>query len=137
MSDSIKIEPVNSNSILENWGSIEPHLQRVLNRIDSGHNSEDVLTDLQWSNQQLWNVNDWDAIAITHIGVMPQHKLLTIVYVAGSGIDEWLPKLVELLSEYAEQNDCKYIEFYGRDGWRKSAKALGFDKAFSVMRLTV
>lgn len=133
----VKIEGVRSDSILTNWGSIEPHLQRVLDKIDSGHTVEDVLTKLQWQDQQLWNVNDWQAIAVTQISILPQHKVLSVVYVSGDDVDEWLPDLVSTLREFAQSTGCKYVEFYGRDGWRKKAKPLGFDNAFSVMRLDV
>lgn len=131
------IKPVRPDSILKSWGSIEPHLQRVLNRIDSGHTVDDVLTKLQWADQQLWKINDWQAIAVTQIAVLPQHKTFNICYVAGDGIDEWLSDFVDRMHEYAAFTNCKYVEFYGRDGWRKHGKKLGFDKAFTVMRLTV
>lgn len=132
-----KIEGVRSDSILENWGSIEPHLQRVLTRIDSGHTVEDVLSKLQWQEMQLWCVNDWQAIAVTQISILPQHKVLAVVYVAGDGVDDWLPALSHTLENFAAGLGCKYVEFYGRDGWRKKAKPLGFENAFSVMRLEV
>jgi len=137
MPESDIIAPCCSDSILPNWGSIEPHLQRVLTKIDSGHTVDDVLDKLQWRQMQLWNVANWRAIAITQVTILPQHKVLSIIYLSGDGIDDWLTNLVETLKNYAEQSDCKYMELYGRDGWRKKAKLLGFDKTFSVMRFSI
>ncbi len=131
------ITPVRSDSILPNWGSIEPHLQRVLSKIDSGHSVDDVLTKLQWQEMQLWNVDNWQALAITQISILPLHSVLAIVYVAGDEVNDWLPELVETLHTYAAETGCKYVEFYGRDGWRKPAKPLGFGDTFTVMRMTV
>ena len=131
------IHPVRPDSILSEWGSIEPHLERVLSRIDSGNSLDDVVTKLQRSQLQLWNIANWQAIAITQVTILPRHKTITIVYVSGDYVDEWLPYLAETMHEFAIFEGAKYVEFYGRRGWQKRAKELGYDEAFTVMRQTV
>ncbi len=131
------VTPVRSHDVAAVWPQVEPCLTRVLAKIDSGNDLYDVMTKLQMTHQQLWKINDWDAIAITEITVFPLHKNLTVVYVSGEGMEDWLAALTDALKTFAAYKECKYIEFYGRDGWRKPTKRLGFENAFSVMRLAI
>lgn len=137
MSKSPIIEGVVSNSILSHWGSIKPHLQRILDKIDSGHTVDDVKKRLLTCEMQLWNINNWQAVAITQICVLPQYNNLVVVYLVGDGVKTWLSDLTSLLTQYAKYHKCKYIEFYGREGWLKVANQVGFKKSFNVMRLDI
>lgn len=135
--DSDIISLIDSDSILSHWGSIEPLLTKVLNRIDSGFTLEDVLTQLQWQRMLCWKIKDWEALAITQLGAVPQHKICTIIFVSGDNVNDWLPELVNTLRTYCKTMGAKYLDFYGRDGWRKLAKPLGFDKSYTVMQLEI
>lgn len=131
------IRIVRVKEMLAEWDQVEPLLQRVIARIDSGHSVDDVVTKIQYGDMQLWRVYDWQALAVTQITALPQHRVLSVVYLAGEELKAWLAELTAVLRHYAQQQSCKYIEAYGRDGWRKPAKPLGFTATFSVMRLKV
>ena len=131
------IRIVRIKEMLAEWDQVEPLLQRVLTRIDSGHTVDDVVTKIQYGDMQLWRVYEWQALVVTQITALPQHRVLSVVYLAGEGLKDWLAELTEALRHYAQQHSCKYVEAYGRDGWRKPTKPLGFTAAFSVIRLEV
>ena len=68
---------------------------------------------------QLWNIHDWRGICVTQITDLPRWRLLSILYLAGDGMKEWLPDVIDTLREYAEKKKCKYAELIGRPGWGK------------------
>jgi hypothetical protein len=129
-----EITPIMPLDAWNHWSTVKPMLQRVLDRIDSGMLAEDVLFEIQQKNMQLWRVNDWQAMAITRIGVRPEWSALNIVYCSGEGADEWLQGLLDVLESFASDWGCKYVEMVGRPGWRKYSKACGYDPVAIVMR---
>lgn len=128
------IDPIQSVEVLDHWDEVEPLLARVLDRLDSGRGSEDVLTALQQRKMQLWSVNNWQAACVTRLGVLPQWKALTVVYLAGDGLSEWFDDLMEVLESFANDHGCKYVDVYGRRGWKKVGAHRGYREAATVMR---
>jgi hypothetical protein len=129
------VERIGPSSILENWGSVGPLLEKVLNKVETGKRIDDIVTGLQLGDLQLWNVNDFSAIAITEVIIEPKFKHVLVQYLSGDNMKEWLPKLVDELHEYATELGCKYVSLCGRRGWLKTATPLGFDEEFTVMRM--
>ena len=128
------ITPIPSNTVRFYWDKARPLLEKVLNRIDTGHTPDDVLRKLLLTQMQLWNINDWQALAVTQITILPQCKTLEIVYCAGDGVDDWLTPLIVEMKKFKHNMGCQYLEFHGRMGWEKRMKKLGFDKTYITMR---
>lgn len=82
---------------------------------------------------QLWVVPERAAM-VTQILVYPNHKTLLVVILAGDGMDEWLPSVIERLDEYAKHIGAKYIEERGRAGWERALSKYGYKKAYVVLR---
>jgi len=83
---------------------------------------------------QLWIAGDYQAIAVTQIQIYPQHKTCLIVAMAGEGMDEWFENLVCTIETWAKQMNCKYVEEYGRPGWKRVGAPLGYSQVYAVMR---
>jgi hypothetical protein len=96
------------------------------------------LTDLAFvrksineQESQLWAFFDADgfltAILITNIGMTPSGvKRLTAHVIAGRNMPLWVDAMNTLLSDFARANDCEVIIGYGRKGWQKTLKRLGW-----------
>lgn len=130
----MNVIPVAPGSILTEWGNIEPLLFRVIDRVDSGHTPEDILTQLQTGQLQLWKIGDWQAMAVTQVVNLPQMLTLSVYMAAGADADRWMSTLCDTLVDWARQLGCKYLEFYGRPGWQRKAAHLGFNQTYTVMR---
>lgn len=109
-------------------------MQRALDQIDSGLTTQDVLNRLVSLEFQLWNINDWQAACITQMCNLPQFKILSVLYLAGDGMDEWLKPLMIAIHGFAKREDCRIIDLFGRPGWERTFKNLGGFKAYTVMR---
>ena len=82
-----------------------------------------------------WVVMDGNEVitaAITRAVQYPQRKAMSIEYMAGDRMWEWLPMFVETLIRYAKDNGCLHVELRGRAAWTKVLKKYNF-KAEQVM----
>lgn len=89
---------------------------------------------------QLWIVQDQYeeiiAAIVTQIISFPRKKVLFLLFIAGVRYDEWTFVLSDLI-EFAKANQCQSIEGYGRPGWERKAKPLGFKKVHTVYSLNL
>jgi len=128
------LEGVTAPEALEQWGIIEPLLNRILKTHDVGYTTEDVLTALQLRSMQLWKIGEWDAVAVTEIYQVPQYQALTVVFMAGDGMETWFDPVMDVLEDFAKAHRCKYVEARGRRGWVKVGKKRGYEEMLTVVR---
>lgn len=126
---------VPAEHVLEVWPRVEPILKRVV-KPQTGYDLNHVLTELQLRRWQLWVVGNFDAAVITSIQVRPLHKVLWIQYIAGKGMDAWLDDWITVQEAYAKANGCEAVEFAGRVGWKRiaRAKANGYRPVLTTFR---
>lgn len=73
------------------------------------------------------------AACVTTITPYPRCKFLTVMAIAGSRMNEWLPDLFETLRDFQRKADCIGIEEWGRDGWLRTLLKFGFQKSYTLM----
>lgn len=132
--EGIQITPIPSYYITPVWGHVSELIQSAVEYVDSGYLADDVRKALTVSEMQLWIAGDYQAIAVTQIQIYPQHKTCLIVAMAGEGMDEWFDELLGTVEEWAGKMNCKYVEEYGRKGWRRVGESRGYDQIYTVMR---
>lgn len=131
------VEPVSRDSILPNWGSYAPLLERVIEKMDPGFSADDVVQGCLAGAYTMWNINNWMAIAITQPVQTPQFKTLTVIYLSGDGLKLWKDEFAAAMTAEAQREQCKFIEWYGREGWRSIGREFGMCHSFTVMRFPV
>lgn len=120
-----QVEGVPSFDAVAAWPRVSHHIQRALDRYDSGYTLEDLLTAIQLRDKQLWIINGGQAAGITSIEALPQWKRLLVEYLGGDHMGQWADVWHETMQAYAKAHNCKYIEVRGREGWARIAKARG------------
>ena len=64
-------------------------------------------------------------------------QVLNVTTTGGTGMDEWLPELVEACSGIAKALDCEEIYVVGRMGWLKTLKKHGFKPVHQVVSMEI
>ena len=128
------VDLIDPNSIPGDWGQIEPLLQRALDQIDSGFTTIELLCRFLQGNMQLWRIGEWQGAAVTQFADLPTHRTLTVLYLAGDGMADWLEVLMKTIHVFGDAGQAKYIEVFGRPGWEKVFKTRGGFKSYTVMR---
>lgn len=101
----------------EAWEHLSPAVERSLGRYDE----DAILKALLRRDMQLWlAVSDRTiAAAVTQINVWPTGmRTCRIVLAGGKEMDRWV-YMMDLISEWARLQDCRYMELGGRPGWER------------------
>lgn len=101
------------------WPDILPFVESGMKYLDR-YGIDDIKTALLTSEMQLFvaMTETIQGICITRIEVFPKCKVLNIFLVAGKDRNNWL-HFDEVLSQWAKELGCKYLEAYCRRGWEK------------------
>lgn len=77
------------------------------------------------------------AIAVIEMVEQTDGRMLYIRYLAGEGMEHWLPELHELMTTVARQFGCNWFGLTGRLGWVKALKVYGFEPVAIELRAEV
>lgn len=87
----------------------------------------------------LWMVFDEDNTAVaaitTRVIRYPNRKSLSMDWIGGTRINEWLPMAQDVLSSYARDMNCKQMEGYGRKGWGRILQKHGWGQNYIAWRM--
>lgn len=86
----------------------------------------------------LWVVLDGSepvAAITTRVVDYPECRALAMDWIGGSRMEEWLPMAQARLGEYALDQGCTQLEGYGRKGWERSLRKLGWSPDLTIYRM--
>jgi 8-oxo-dGTP pyrophosphatase MutT (NUDIX family) len=125
---------VRAELLMPVWPKAVQVLRRAV-RPETGYTLDAVLTELQTGHMQLWVINDFQGVVVTQIKVLPLHKVLWVMFLAGDHMDDWLDDWIQVQEEYARFNNCVAVEFSGRKGWQKIAeRRRGYKPTWTIFR---
>lgn len=138
MDEITSVHGIYSYRIDEVWPEIEPMLEEAIKYSDGKFTAKCVKDALTTKEMQLWvAVNKKEkiqAFAVTQIVNYPAKRVMIIMFASGSCLEKWL-HFIHILKNYAEYQDCRSIEIYGRKGWEKKLAPYGYQTIHSVYRL--
>lgn len=102
---------------------LEKRLSRALFVGGDTHTLMDIFLGLQFGKLQSFaQGNAW---AVTQIAEFPQKKILEIILAVGEDVQEVLA-LEAVIIQFCKMQGIREMRAYGRPGWRKFAKGLGW-----------
>lgn len=121
------------------WSKVSPILQRA---IDYGTGEEDqyhILAAILNREKQLWMAVDGPKIlgvCVTQIFPYALKKGCRLSYFAGDDClreGGWFVPMISTIERWAKDNGCTQLEAWGRKGWERAAKPIGFDYQFTAL----
>ena len=121
---------------------IYPEIEKFLDRLVPVTNGRferiDLVHDMLIQRENLWIITDDEeyivGIVMTEIMYYPRKRILAIQYCAGDKLDDWMDSTLEILENWAVDNDCKAMELTGRRGWVKKLKLQSWEEEFVVVK---
>ncbi len=116
------IQGITSQFVEPAWEYVEDYIADALKHGIGEYTIDDIKQACQEQRMQLWI--KWDdeevkGVFVTQILNYPQLKVLLVLLLSGNNFKEWRDETDELLTRFAKEKECKYIELFGRKGWGK------------------
>lgn len=110
------------------WPKIERWAEEALEHTGGLFGLDDIQEAVLLRDMQLWLVMqpELKAFCITEVSVFPKARVLTAVLTGGEDMPAWIAALDNHLTRFAIAHDCKQFNAYGRSGWRRVARGLGW-----------
>lgn len=122
---------LSTEELAERWSEIKPKVQLSLDHGIGESSVHDLFLECMASNAQAWEYGE--AIGITRFIQFKGYRQLQLVTCTGSGWFEYGSKALIELEAFAKEMQCRNISMYGRKGWERAMKPLGYEYAYTVL----
>ena len=125
------------------WGDVSSLLNKAILTSGGKYHIDDIYENLTKGYYNLWLiVDDKDgekviAALTTRIIWYPNRKAMAMDWVGGKRMMEWLPKAMEILTDYAKDCGCSHLEGYGRKAWSKVLKKYNWKPEYIAYRMEI
>lgn len=122
MDNEFTILPVSPADFIANWSVVEPLLDAAMPVMMRRYLTIDLLAMTIQQQAQGWFIrdkNDIVAVILTRIDNYPRLRGLNIFAISGSRMNEWFEPADKILTQYARQMGCLFLEVQGRRGWER------------------
>ena len=115
--------PVPTDYLDAVWSSVAKVLKKSVGTAKGKYEVDDLYPLVKNDELVLWIVVDHDkddeviAAITTRLILYPQANAMAMDWIGGTRMKEWLSMAQEMISRYAKDHNCKYLEGYGRKGW--------------------
>ena len=122
------IEGIKGESVEVWWPLVEEYLNTALEYSLGEYGIDDIKNACISKNMQLWVKIGKQAKGafVTKIAKYPQKNLLVVILLGGDEFQEWRDEADALLNAFGKQNNCEYVELFGRKGWGKMLKDIDY-----------
>ena len=122
------IEGIRSGEIEAWWPLVEEYLNAAMKYSLGEYNIADIKKSCISKNMQLWVKlgKETKGAFVTKIAKYPQKNLLIVILLGGDEFQEWRDEADALLNAFGKQNNCEYVELFGRKGWGKMLKDIDY-----------
>ena len=126
------IHGIQSKDVNDAWQYAEEFITDALKHGIGEYLPEDIKLMCQDRRMQLWIKwdDDYEPIGafVTQILNYPQLKVLLVLLLGGQTFIEWRDEVDEILIGFGKENNCKYVEFFGRKGWGNYLKDINYNE---------
>ena len=122
------IEGIKGESVEVWWPLVEEYLNTALEYSLGEYSITDIKNACISKNMQLWVKIGKKAKGafVTKIAKYPQKNLLIVILLGGDEFQEWRDEADALLNAFGKENNCEYVELFGRKGWGKMLKDIDY-----------
>lgn len=116
------------DELARRWAEIEPVLARATRYTDGCYEPIDVLRQAMAGIVGFWLIEErgeFRAVCVVELRPTPRKRVLVANFIAGRGLRQWWPLLLERLDAVARENGCASVACYGRPGWVRFLKSRG------------
>ena len=126
------------------WQDVSTMLAKALNTSSGKYHIDDIYYDIERGIYTLWLViddtlegNKVVAGITTRIIQYPNKRSLSMDWIGGNRMSEWMPMAMDKLTEFAKECDCTYLEGYGRKAWMRVLKKYNWKPDYIAYKMEI
>ena len=131
------VSGIPSSQITEVWDNCKEYIEMGNNKSKQEMTIDDIYERLLKAEMQLWLVFDGDAkiksVLTTEVVFYPRMKTCRIVTLGGTELDIWVEQFLDVLEEWAIDNDCVAMETACRKGFIKKLEKFGYEHTYTIL----
>ena len=133
------IEGIKGESVEVWWPLVEEYLNAALEHSLGEYSITDIKSACKSKDMQLWAEigKEVEGALVTKINNYPQKKVLVMMLAGGKVFADNNFKIIEeseeLLTRFAKEKGCEYIQLFGRRGWVKKMNKLNYNHSRVVL----
>ncbi len=131
------VSGIPSSQITEVWDNCKKYIEMGNNKSKQEMTIDDIYERLLKAEMQLWLVFDEDAkiksVLTTEVVIYPRMKTCRIVTLGGRELDIWVEQFLDVLEEWAIENDCVAMETACRRGFIKKLEKFGYEHTYTIL----
>ena len=122
------IEGIKGESVEAWWPLVEEYLNAALKHGLGEYSTSDIKSACISKNMQLWVKigKEVQGAFVTKISKYPQKNILCVLLLGGKEFITWRDEADALLNAFGKENNCEYVELFGRKGWGKMLKDIDY-----------
>ena len=122
------IEGIKGENIEVWWSLVQEYLITALKYGLGEYSIGDIKSACKSKVMQLWVKmgKEVKGAFVTKIAKYPQKNLLCVILLGGDEFQEWRDEADALLNAFGKENNCEYIELFGRKGWGRALKDIDY-----------
>ena len=122
------IEGIKGENVETWWSLVEEYLNTALKYSLGEYSIDDIKNLCISKDMQLWVKFDKEVQGafVTKISKYPQKNILCVLLLGGKEFIKWRDEADALLNAFGKQNNCEYVELFGRKGWGKMLKDIDY-----------
>ena len=136
----MKVYLVPQEYITQIYPNIEKYIDRMVPTAYGRFEKIDLVNDILTGKATLWTVMDEEddnkiyGVIFTELSYYPRQKMLSISFAAGDNLESWIDESLEVLENWAVDNECVAMEITGRRGWVKKLKSHNWQEEFVIVK---
>lgn len=125
------------------WPQIAKVLEKSVATADGKYTTDDVYSRIMDEELVAWVVldpaKDDEIIAAvtTRLVKYPNRYGMSMDFIGGARMQEWLPMAHSQILRYAKDHNCWHMEGYGRKGWGRWLRRYGWFEDYTVFTLNL
>ena len=131
------VSGIPSSKVNDVWDRCKKFIEMGNNKSQQEMNVDDIYEKLLTTDMQLWMVFSEDAeivsVLTTEVVLYPRMKTCRIVTLGGKDMDDWVEQFLEVLEEWALDNNCVAMETACRKGFIKKLEKYGYEYTYTIL----
>lgn len=126
---------VHPTSVESHWPMVAPWIAQAIGNSDTWRDLEEIKKLAKEGVARIWigynAEKKIDVVMVTETWIMDGRKVLVLRWLAGVNMSEWFQDW-DLVESWASAQGFQDIHIWGRPGFAKACKSLGFRHEFTV-----